>query len=73
MWTLQKMCKVSDKLIECVDCEKRFHAKCSNFGIEEPSTIENGSSDRYCTNCKADCGHCSRAVLNGHKTFQCDG
>ena len=29
--------------------------------------IENGSSDWYCTNCKAVYGLCSRAVLNGHK------
>ena len=36
-------------------------------------TIENGSIDWYCTNCKADCGMYSRAVLNGHKAVQCDG
>ena len=34
--------------------------------------IENVSSDLYCTNCKAECGLCSRAVLNGHKAVQCD-
>ena len=73
MWTLQKMCKVSDNITECVDCEKRFHAKCSKLGIDELIKIENGSSDWYCTNCKADCDLCSCAVLNGHKAVQCDG
>ena len=26
----------------------------------------------YCTNCKADCGLCSGAVLKGHKAVRCD-
>ena len=25
-------CKVSDKVIECEDCEKRFHASCTKLG-----------------------------------------
>ena len=45
----------------------------SNLGDDELLAIETGSSDWYCTNCKADCGMCSRAVLNGHKAVQCDG
>ena len=73
MWTLQKKCKVSDKVIEYVDCEKRYHAKCSDLSVDELIMIENGSNDWYCTNCKTDCGLCSRAVLNGHKAVQCDG
>ena len=68
----KKMYKVSDNITECVDCEKRFHAKCSKLGIDELIKIENGSSDWYCTNCKADCDLCSCAVLNGHKAVQCD-
>ena len=63
----KKKCNVSDKMIECVDCEKRFHAKCSSFGIDELITIENGSSDWYSTSCKADSGLSSRAVLSGYK------
>ena len=35
--------------------------------------IETGNSDWYCTNCKADCGLCSGAVLSIHKAVQCDG
>ena len=73
MWALQKNCKVSDKVIDCVDCEKRYHAKCSDLSVDELIMIENGSNDWCCTNCKADCGLCSRAVLNGHKAVQCDG
>ena len=69
----KKYCKVSDKVIECTDCEKRFHAKCSNLGADDLLKIETGNSDWYCTNCKADCGLCSGAVLSVHKTVQCDG
>ena len=67
---------VSAKLfarIECVDCEKRYHAKCSDLSVDELIMIENGSSDWYCTNGKADCGLCNRAILKGHKAVQCDG
>ena len=69
----KKYCKVSDKVIECTDCEKRFHAKCSNLGADDLLKIETGNSDWYCTNCKADCGLCSGAVLSVHKAVQCDG
>ena len=67
------LCKVSDKVIKCTDCGKRFHAKCSNLGADDLLTIETGNSDWYCTNCKADCGLCSGAVLSVHKAVQCDG
>ena len=69
----EKKCKASDKVVECIDCEKRLHAKCSDLSVDELIMTENGSSDWYCTKCKADCGLCSRAILNGHKTVQCDG
>ena len=69
----KKYCKMSDKVIECTDCEKRFHAKCSNLGADDLLKIETGNSDWYCTNCKADCGLCSGAVLSVHKAVQCDG
>ena len=26
------ICKASDRLLECEECEKRFHASCSNLG-----------------------------------------
>ena len=60
-------------MIECTDCEKRFHAKCSNLGADDLLKIETGNSDWYCTNCKADCGLCSGDVLSVHKAVQCDG
>ena len=34
--------------------------------------IESGDGAWYCTNCKADCGLCSGAVLKGHKAVRCD-
>ena len=34
--------------------------------------LESGNGSWYCTNCKADCGLCSGAVLYGHKSVQCD-
>ena len=37
-------------MIECTDCEKRFHAKCSNLGADDLLKIETGNSDWYCTN-----------------------
>ena len=53
--------------------KKRYHEKCSDLSVDESITIENGSNDWHCKNCKADCDLCSRAVLNGHKAVQCDG
>ena len=41
----KKYCKVSDKVIECTDCEKRFHAKCSNLGAGDLLKIETGNDD----------------------------
>ena len=52
--------------------KKRFHASCSNLGDDELLRIESGDGAWYCTNCKADCGLCSGAVLKGHKAVQCD-
>ena len=68
----KKYCKASDRLLECEECEKRFHASCSNLGDNELLRIESGDGAWYCTNCKADCGLCSSAVLKGHKAVQCD-
>ena len=69
---LQKYCKASDKVVECEDCEKRFHASCAKFGKNELLKLESGNESWYCTNCKADCGLCSDAVLKDHKAVQCD-
>ena len=41
MGSLQKNCKVLDKVVECVDCAKRFHAKCSDLSVDELIMIEN--------------------------------
>ena len=68
----KKYYKASDRLIECEECEKRFHASCSNLGDDEFLRIESGDEAWYCTNCKADCGLCSGAILKGHKAVQCD-
>ena len=51
----KKYCKASDRLLECEECEKRFHASCSNLGDDELLRIESGDGAWYCTNCKADC------------------
>ena len=59
----KKYCKASDRFIECEECEKRFHASCLNLGDDELLRIESGDEAWYCTNCKADCGLCSGAVL----------
>ena len=68
----KKYCKASDRLLECEECEKRFHASCSNLSDNELVRIESGDGAWYCTNCKADCGLCSGAVLKGHKAVRCD-
>ena len=68
----KKFCKASDKVVECEDCEKRFHASCAKLGDNELLKLEPGNGSWYCTNCKADCGLCSSAVLKDHKGVQCD-
>ena len=68
----KKYCKAPDRLLECEECEKRFHASCSNLSDNELLRIESGDGAWYCTNCKADCGLCSGAVLKGHKAVRCD-
>ena len=45
---------------------------CSNLSDNELLRIESGDGAWYCTNCKADCGLCSGAVLKGHKAVRCD-
>ena len=52
----RKYCKASDRLLECEECEKRFHASCSNLVDNELLRIEAGDRTWYCTNCKTDCG-----------------
>ena len=46
----------------------------SAFSLDEKELLELewGNGSWYCTNCKADCGLCSGAVLYGHKAVQCD-
>ena len=55
----------SDRVFECEECEKSFHASCLNLGDDELLRIESGDGAWYCTNCKADFGLCSGAVLKG--------
>ena len=35
MPSLQKYCKAADKVDECEDCKKRFHAPCANLSKDE--------------------------------------
>ena len=72
MSSLQKYCKASEKSVKCEECEKRFHTSCINLDEKELLELESGNGSWYCTNCKADCGLCSGAVLYGHKAVQCD-
>ena len=70
----KKYCKASDRLLECEECGKRFHALQAQTLVTTNSfkRIVSGDGAWYCTNCKADCGLCSGAVLRGHKAVQCD-
>ena len=68
----KKYCKAAGQVVECADCEKRFHASCANLGKEELLELESGSESWYCSNCKAECSLCSGLVLNCHKAVQCD-
>ena len=66
-------CKTSDKVLQCEECVKRFHVSSSKLGDDEVlRIIESGDGAWYCINCKADCGLCRGAVLNGHTAQQCD-
>ena len=38
----KKYCKAADQVVECADCEKRFHASCANLGKEELQELESG-------------------------------
>ena len=35
-------CKATDQVVEYADCEKRFHASCTNLGKEELQELESG-------------------------------
>ena len=68
----KKYCKALDKVVECEDCEKRFHALCAKLGDNELLKLESGNGSWYCPNCKAHCRLCSGAVLKDHNAVQCD-
>ena len=59
------------QFVECEDCEKCFHASSAKLGDNELLKLKSGNGSWYCTNCKADCGLCSGAVLKDHKAVQC--
>ena len=48
----KKYCKASDKVIECEDCEKRFHVSCAKLGDDKFSKLESDYGSWYCANCK---------------------
>ena len=60
-----KLCKIQTTWI-CPKCD--FF----NFSDDELSKLESDNGSWYCANCKAVCGLCSGAVLNGQKAVQCD-
>ena len=66
----KRYCKASDKVIECEDCEKRFHVLCAKLGDNKLLKLESRNGSWYCSNCKAYCGLCSGAVLKDHKAVQ---
>ena len=68
----QRYCKASERLLQCEECEKGFHASCSNLGYNQLLKFWSGDGAWYCTYCKADCGLCSGAVLKGHKAVRFD-
>ena len=68
----KKYCKASDKVVECEDCENRFHASCTKLGDDDLLKFESDNGSWYCANCKADGVLYSGAVLNSHKAVQCD-
>ena len=53
--------------VTCNDFEKRFHATCANPSEKDLSDLKTENEPWYCSDCKADCGPCSRALLNSHK------
>ena len=65
----KKYCKASDRLLECEECGKRFHALQAQTLVTTNSFKRIVSCDGawYCTNCKADCG-LSGEVLNKLKS-----
>ena len=70
--SLCRHCKASEKSVKCEECKKHFHTSCINLDEKELLELESVNGSWYCTNCKADCGLCSGAVLYGHKAVQCD-
>ena len=44
----KKYCKASDRHLECEECEKRFHASCSNLSDNELLRIESGDGACPC-------------------------
>ena len=68
----KKYCKAAGKFVTCNDCEKRFHATCAILSEKELSNMKTEYEPWYSSDCKADCGLCSGAVLNSHKAVQCD-
>ena len=50
----KRYCEASNRLLEWEECEKCFHASCSNLSDIELLRIESGDGAWYCTNCKSD-------------------
>ena len=72
IWENKDADQASEKSVKCGECEKRFHTSCISLDEKELLELESGNGSWYCTNCKADCGLCSGAVLYGHNAVQCD-
>ena len=73
MSSLQKnIARHQKNRLDVKNAKKRFHTSCISLDKKELLELEPGNRSWYCTNCKADCGLCSGAVLYGHKAVQCD-
>ena len=67
-----KLVKRNDKAIQCDDCDRWIHARCT--GIDKNTYIKLQKSDDkwHCSNCIAPCGLCSGSVHNYNRAIECD-
>ena len=68
----EKYCKATDNLSHAMTAKSAFMRHVQIPAKKNFPSLKNENEPWYCSDCKADCGHCSGAVLNSHKTVQCD-
>lgn len=57
-------CVAFDKIVNCEDFQKGFHAPCSKLENNDLDINEAENDSWYCGNCITECGLCGHAVLN---------